>query len=258
MALTVIDYTIWRGLRDAGLVPAGLEVLEIGQANWYGDLDPAMLRDVIDQYAEPDSRPDMHYKLTHALTAKGEHWLFDVAEVFYEAVLRRRTITAIDLHGSPHAHEEDLNEPLRFGWGQFGIVINSGTAEHVFDQRQLWRTIHERCKPGGMMMHALPLWGWLDHGFYNYHPTFVTDVAAANGYEVVGWWYAEIGTPYLQPVARPEDFGSIARSRGTAVSAMQYVLFRKPADERPFAVPIQGYYAGRLDESGNKAWKANR
>lgn len=264
MALTVIDYAIWTGLRDADLIPAGLDVLEIGQANWYGDIDPAIVLGVIDQYAEPVVQPALNAALTHDLASKAEWWAFDVARAFYRAVLRFQNITCIDLHGPPGAIQHDLNEPMSDHWPTFGLVVNSGTAEHVFDQRQLWQTIHELTEPGGLMMHALPLWGWLDHGFYNYHPTFVADVAAANGYEIVGWWYAEIGTPYLQSVARPEDFTGIALRRlvncdiKQTRSAMQYVLFRKPAELRPFAVPMQGYYAGRLDEAGNKAWRANR
>jgi hypothetical protein len=74
---------------------------------------------------------------------------------------------------------------------QFHVVINSGTAEHVFNACQFFKTVHERTFPGGLMIHAFPFVGWLDHGFYNFNPTLIADLAAANQYAFLIWVYSE-------------------------------------------------------------------
>ena len=43
MALNVIDYVIYRELSKAKLVPAQPDVLELGEANWYGDVEITQL-----------------------------------------------------------------------------------------------------------------------------------------------------------------------------------------------------------------------
>ncbi len=76
--------------------------------------------------------------------------------------------------------------------GAFDLILNCGTSEHVFNQWNLFKTIHEAVKPGGIMYHRVPLTGHLDHGYFTYQPRFFFDLAKANGYELIE---ASIGTP---------------------------------------------------------------
>lgn len=203
MALTAGDVALWAALEKQAAIPRDADVLEIGQANWYGDTPiPEGCEDVCP---------------------------FNVARKWYKKILRCHMIVAIDMHGK-HAIRHDLNKPLASvsRWHpleigqQFGIVINTGTAEHIFDQRTLFESIHDACTVGGLMVHAAPVHGWLDHGFYNYQPCFFADLAAANGYEVL---YREAWT---------------FRPRG---DVMLYVALRKTR-EAGFMVPMQGKYRG--------------
>ena len=97
-----------------------------------------------------------------------------------------------------------MNLPLPFS-DRFDVVTNLGTAEHVFNQYQVFKSAHEKTNPGGIMIHALPNQGCYDHGFYNYHPTFVFDLSQANRYQIVTLLYSD-GTCQpiaLTPLARP-------------------------------------------------------
>lgn len=67
---------------------------------------------------------------------------------------------------------------------QFDVATNFGTAEHVFNIGELFRSIHDAIRPGRIALHVLPTFGDIDHGFYNIHPTIYFDLAAANNYTI--------------------------------------------------------------------------
>jgi hypothetical protein len=95
----------------------------------------------------------------------------------------------IDADGRHGALVFDLNKDIgkEYSYNEkFDLVTNHGTTEHCFDQYQAFRNIHNLCVAGGLMIHALPFQGYLNHGFYNYQPSFYKDLAAANGYALVG------------------------------------------------------------------------
>lgn len=106
--------------------------------------------------------------------------------------------------------------------GQFDLVTDFGTGEHIFNQLQVWRTIHDLCKWKGFIALIRPTQGYPDHGFYNVQPTWVTDIAAANGYETV-------------------RLCEVATKRGTNV----FAILRKIVD-KSFIIPQQGRYQKTL------------
>jgi hypothetical protein len=183
------------------------------------------------------------------------------ADWFYEAALHKPTCrVAIDLDGSAiirGAMALDLNEPVSHRDPDcFDIIINSGTLEHIFNQHQAWKTIHEACKVGGIMVHALPLWGWLDHGFYNYHPTFVADIAKMNDYKILIWLLFEPETGFITRMVSPAGF-KLFQHRASLYSALMYVAFQK-TDQALFACPIQNIYSGSVTAQEQANWRANR
>lgn len=84
----------------------------------------------------------------------------------------------------------DFNDPVRLN-EQFDIATNFGTAEHVFNVGHVFRSMHDAVKPGGVMLHVLPAFGDIDHGFYNIHPTTYVDLAAANDYVIEDFCYGD-------------------------------------------------------------------
>ncbi len=243
MAIAGADCILWRQLRRAGLIPLAPTVLEIGRANWYGDVTAAEFAADRQEFAPGSPLP----------TDRLNSWL--MADWYYRVMLRDPVRMAIDLDPfAPDCLREDLNSPL--GLSEFDLVINTGTCEHVFNQGQVWKTCHEATKVGGLMVHALPLWGWLDHGFYNYQPTFVADLAAENSYEIVLWLFAEMDPCYVAEVSRPEDFLAL-QPRSSKQSAMMYVVYRKTRGDA-FRVPMQGVYSERATPEKIRSWQHNR
>ena len=80
----------------------------------------------------------------------------------------------------------DLNKgrvPWRYR-GAFDLAINAGTTEHVANQGNAFAAIHDLVRAGGLMVHQLPAYGNIEHGFFGYHPKFFHRLAEANDYEI--------------------------------------------------------------------------
>lgn len=68
----------------------------------------------------------------------------------------------------------------------FDLVTNYGTTEHVNNQFEVFRNIHNFTKVGGAMIHTVPIvGGWAKHCSIHYEPYFFTDLAIILNYRVV-------------------------------------------------------------------------
>jgi SAM-dependent methyltransferase len=67
---------------------------------------------------------------------------------------------------------------------QFDLVINTGTTEHVANQAQAFRIIHDLTRKGGVMFHEVPAGSW-NHGLFNYTPKFFLMLHKQNDYQQV-------------------------------------------------------------------------
>jgi hypothetical protein len=115
----------------------------------------------------------------------------------------------------------DLNKPIE-GLGQFDVVTDFGTGEHVWNQSQVWETVHDLTKAGGFIVFDRPYQGYGGHCFYLTQPATIAALVHANGYEVV--W-----------------FGRALTTRGELIRG----VLRKRSDDQ-FVVPQQGRYFGHL------------
>jgi len=93
----------------------------------------------------------------------------------------------------------DLNyESLRSRYKEYyDIVLNFGTTEHVFNQWNSFRIMHDALKTGGILYCQLPATGYLDHGYYCYTPLFFHDLAEANDYVIVDLFFTVAGETHL-------------------------------------------------------------
>ena len=136
---------------------------------------------------------------------------------------------------------------------QFDLTMNIGTAEHIFNVQQFFKTAHERTKTGGLMMHSSPCTGWVDHGFFNFQPTFYFDLARANQYEVLSFVLGKLKPFEYVQVQKHDDIPRLLQSGKIPNGSHINVLFRKKTDNE-FAVPMQGYYAGTLSKESQRLW----
>jgi SAM-dependent methyltransferase len=173
------------GLLKVSIPPAPCSLLDIGQSNVY-DAEACRLTTWIEQrgVAAPDD-----------WTAE-----FAVRSGFDEAGNRRNTAflgelctkigidyRALDIMQGTSVLLFDLNRntlPDAF-LEKFDLVLNSGTTEHVLNQFNAFKVIHDATKPGGEMLHILPLAGHTDHGYVHYTSRFFFDLAGYNDYEIL-------------------------------------------------------------------------
>ncbi|MGD9722053.1 MAG: hypothetical protein AB7O59_09925 [Pirellulales bacterium] len=258
MAISAVFRHLVRSMREHNVLPQAGALLEIGEANWYGPVDYAELQADIDKFVtDPERRAALSRRVEQLPRDDQEIIIFNAVKVFYDIFFAPCEVQAIDYGGTPAALRLDLNEPVTLS-RRFNVIINHGTAEHVFNIAQVFRTMHDWTVPGGMMIHESPFTGWIDHGFYNLQPTLFVDVAEYNGYQILGLFVEDIANNVLFQVQKREDVYEMAKQKSFPENALLFVVFSKGPIDQPFRVPIQGYYRESLSESGMKAWSELR
>lgn len=211
MAITATHYELLKSLP----IPRGSTLLEIGEANWYGDVDPAVILNGREE----------HDCLTVELLDRARRTgnLFTVAKAFYWRHFAPGKHVAIDCHGTPSSLRLDLNSAIDLG-EQFDVVINHGTAEHIFNIGQVFKTIHDHCELGGWMIHDAPFVGWVDHGFYCLQPTLFYDLAMANCYEVAMVAIHETKSRQIIRVESRDQIGELAQAGSIPNNSMLFMV----------------------------------
>lgn len=178
-----------------------VKILDIGAQNLMNCTVEKLTEFVIKYRDEPLSLDDQEEikRLNYFSTPRpGERTLFlsellDMTNIGYHA---------IDVCPAPATEIVDLNwqrlEKDRIGY--FDIVLNFGTMEHVVDQTNGHIYMHDACKVGGIIFHQPPSIGFVNHGYFLYHPQFYYDLCETNGYGIDDIWYAPAGyTTALDP-----------------------------------------------------------
>lgn len=147
-----------------------------------------------------------------------------------------------DKEGAQHIH--DLNQPCPDHLkGQFDLVIDGGTTEHIFYLATALDTCHALLKPGGVMMSFVSCDGMFGHGFFQTGP----DVPwrywhAARGYQMLEVSVAARRSP-SKVVPLPDPTGQ-PRGGEMALTGPHMILYvaRKPLVDPPYSPPIQSHY----------------
>lgn len=251
MAISAPHYRCLRELHRRGELSQGGSILEIGEANWYGDLCPTKVHD------ELGDSPNYDDPIRRDWAA------FDFVKWLYRKFFGTRNVVSVDASGTPEAIKRDLNNQLsqdgsRNAFGaDFSAVINHGTAEHIFNIGQVFRTMHEHCAVGGLMIHESPFTGWIDHGFWTVQPTAYFDLCAANGYQLVYMAVTQIEQNLVVPIESREQLLQMAAKGGVPWNSMIWVAMRKQSAAE-FKIPMQGVYDGRLSDEAKAAWSVLR
>jgi hypothetical protein len=171
------------------ILPKGGTILEVGEARSFVNFFTAMNSSIIGVTRE---KKDAFYEAARNYEASikdhprfNEFMGFFIAKQIYQILFSYTKIVSIDYSGSDNAIKVDLNQHLDI-INEFDVCINCGTTEHIFNQYQAYKTIHDHTKVGGLMIHWHPTHGFnhINHGMFLIQPGLLQDMAHANNYSV--------------------------------------------------------------------------
>ncbi len=242
MAISKSEYTFLSLLAQSLIFPENPSVLEFGEQHWHGDVDLEDLRQDINAFTSGERHKKLLKNLDETLSRQDDQKSFDLAKIAYQIFLNYQSICAIDLHGTSQSLQLDLNHEISLD-KKFDVTINLGTGEHIFNVFQFFKTIHECTNPNGIMLHAMPFLGWLDHGFFNFQPTFYWDLAEANLYQVKAFLFIQEEEFVIfddrRAVKQYLHQLYIDPSRCPVMPSNSYVALQQPNNPDDFKIPMQ-------------------
>jgi hypothetical protein len=218
-------------MTEAGKLIYGGDVCDIGVTQLFGTGLKDAARSMIDYYERYAPEGTLGAKVTDTQLSSIADGSF-LGELLILAGFR---YTALDIFKAPNTILYDLNRhaPGPRLENRFDLVMNFGTTEHVFNQVNAFRTIHQLTKVGGLMFHDLPMAGYLNHAFFRYDPLFFKMLAPANNYKLNSLVFS-VG----QSHAVPDDI----RSLGLSIAAIhdlgiEAILIK--TKDTPFCLPLE-------------------
>ena len=147
--------------------------------------------------------------------------------------------SALDTDGRYGSLNLDLNfdEVPEEERGKYDLITNHGTTEHLINQLNAFRVIHDFTRAGGYMVHEVPFFGFTNMLYYCYHPEFFEALARANDYDLIGIW---LNIDHKLNHYIPFDPDLIGHIKDLG-NAQIMVLLQKRLDA-DFAPPLQGGY----------------
>jgi hypothetical protein len=226
--------SLYAMMRRDGLLHPDIRIVELGSQVLVCHGNQQAVLNLFDAFGVP--RPEGELKtLAEGAPARA---LFERLGMEY---------SCIDASGEHGALKWDLNfdECTREHRGRYQLVTNHGTTEHLLNQFNSFKMVHDLAAKGGLIMHALPFLSYVDHGYFTYQPNLFIDLARTNGYELLGMWLnIDKNLTHLIPWERGlEKHLQIEKS-----DSLLLVLFRKSLDEK-FSVPFQAVYEHLVPES---------
>jgi hypothetical protein len=219
-------------LHRAGFLPKRAAMLELGEQNLNCTGQAEFARAFVKLMAGSDLAADE--RLVRLCDGGLAGDLFELAGF---------SVTCLDVFAGKRTVEMDLNyasPPDRFR-AAFDIVTNFGTTEHILNQYNTFKFIHDCVRPGGLMVHQLPMEGWSDHCLVKYTPKFFFLLAMANEYMVVDF-RINSGAICTNDVSYWTSLqGDVLGAKSSTGNPVQntgcFFALRKDRD-RPFAPPV--------------------
>ena len=157
-------------LHARDLLPSGASVLDLGVQEIYAKGSDDHIRAFIQYFSERDSRLKPAEAYSEAEIARlADHGYAGellVASGFkYQSIDLFQGYNTILFDLNIHQLSPELS-------GQFDLVANLGTTEHIINQYQAMRSIHEFTRIVGLIYQNSSLSGYYLHGYYSYNPLF--------------------------------------------------------------------------------------
>src|SRR5580692_1045776 len=225
---------LYRQLKLQGALEGITEVMELGSQDFWCPQDN-LVGALLKAFGR---RPDPGVLGTSNASQKPARLLYEALGLKYHCV---------DVDGRVGSLVMDLNFdsiPDEHK-GRYGLITNHGTSEHILNQYNVFKTMHDFARAGGVFVHAVPFTVHLDHGFFNYQPNFFEALARYNSYKTLGIWVGLDWTLSSFVPWQPQLLDFLVMNGTTR--HLLLVLQQKQYDTE-FCVPIQGVYETMLPE----------
>lgn len=267
-------------MSQKGLFSEGrIHVLDIGSSNLYS-ADQESVRNFFAKYGNRNSNEEIK-AITTKLVAGSTYVVGKggLNEAFVGEMLEKAGMayTSFDIAYGYKTFLLDMNHsPLPSQFFQtFDLVLNFGTTEHILNQYNCFKIIHEATKVGGFIYHQLPLSGFVDHGYFVYTGRFFFDLAGFNGYEIVDCWFdgpsgandiLESVTAYKEyfPILRsilegPERKTKAAELRAAPIPNTSINIIYKKMSAKPFVSALEtSTSVGEMSTKISSSYQAER
>lgn len=102
---------------------------------------------------------------------------------------------SFDIVEAPFCEQFDLNiDSVALGrCNSFDLVLNFGTTEHVMNQFNAMKALHDSAKLGGLIYSYFIRGGYMEHGLVHYSDRFVDLWLGANKYQTI--WREDFNVP---------------------------------------------------------------
>ena len=178
-------------IESYSLVQKGTRLLDIGSSNLYG-ADAASLEEFINRYNPGSSDATaiaqrLAAGSTYTADKGGTNEAF-LGEVIDSAGME---YLSFDIANGYKTEIMDFNSRTLPAKHQnaWDLVLNFGTTEHILNQSNSFKIIHDATKIGGNIFHQLPSIGYVDHCYFTYSPKFFIEMAKLNNYEITDIWF---------------------------------------------------------------------
>jgi len=226
---------LYRQLKLAGALEGVSEVMELGSQDFWCP-QQNLVRALCRAFGETNPPPELlGTSNTSQVPARR---LYETLGIDYQCVDvdGRFGTLVLDLNfdGAPPEHQS-----------RYGLVTNHGTSEHLLNQYNVFKIMHDFASPGGIMVHAVPFTVHLEHGFFNYQPNFFECLARYNSYETLGLW---VGPDWQLASFIPWDPMLLDFLTLSSKTTHLLVVAQRKIHDHPFCVPFQEVYENMIPD----------
>src|SRR5215831_16885127 len=220
---------LYRQLRLQGALDGIDNVMELGSQDFWCP-QKNLVKGLFAAFGRP--APDSELLSTNNASQKPARLLYDALGVKYHCV---------DVDGRTGSLVLDLNfdSAPEDHWNKYGLVTNHGTSEHILNQYNVFKMMHDLTAPDGVMVHAVPFTVHLEHGFFNYQPNFFEALARYNSYETLGLW---VGPDWQLASFIPWDPILLDYLTLSSKTTHLLVAVQRKMYDKQFCVPFQEIY----------------
>jgi SAM-dependent methyltransferase len=194
MAVTLLSIDLLVRLCERGLIPSPRAVAEIGAQQVANDVLRSRDRvEFVGRMLGASGKLDLPLAAAATYVEGGAEHLPESAPLargLWEWL--GFDYVSVDIDGTPGSLALDLNFDAvpNSARHRFNLVTNFGSTEHVANQLNAFKVIHDLTAPDGVMIHTLPAQGFFNHGLVNYNPKWFWMLARSNEYRWLYFDYA--------------------------------------------------------------------